>query len=519
MVLLRSFKVRFGLIIYISVCFNFSICFSQNDKIPKLQKCCKSDEQLSYFTCERITDNATKSKMIFNDDGKPWWLPSNAFLSSKDGNLISFYPTNDSNRLGIKYGAKHCDYINEAEFWVFDNDHFIYDNGSLLITSEDKNVTYPSDSYCVDLWFNHTKHGDFFVILVCPCNRMKCVRKCCNNGMIFKHNENEAWECRSTENNSLEWKPEHWRFEKDLRKNVNDYNLIAHVSCLFLAYIGHIIIIFAIQLIKYNIVCKIMGFVLQFSLFASFLWLNIICVNISLAFSQLKPLTNTIQGQSEKNKFLYYSFYVWIITSLLTVITIVAEYSSILPEEFRPGFGENRCWFKGLKPSLLFFHGPMTATLLGNVALFLNTSFHIYMTQRDVAGVTKNVIHVHKGKRNPKNRYRFTIYMKLCFLMGITWIFEVLSVLYYDSLIILWNITDILNLLRALFIFALFCCKDKVIRIIKARIFKSKNDRHNSSQRSVGNFSKKASLSSIRTSSFQLSRLSISQVVDKNCVY
>ncbi|XP_075218598.1 putative G-protein coupled receptor Mth-like 10 isoform X3 [Lycorma delicatula] len=308
-------------------------------------------------------------------------------------------------------------------------------------------------------------------------------------------------------------------FFPDLRKNVNDYNLIAHVSCLFLAYIGHIIIIFAIQLIKYNIVCKIMGFVLQFSLFASFLWLNIICVNISLAFSQLKPLTNTIQGQSEKNKFLYYSFYVWIITSLLTVITIVAEYSSILPEEFRPGFGENRCWFKGLKPSLLFFHGPMTATLLGNVALFLNTSFHIYMTQRDVAGVTKNVIHVHKGKRNPKNRYRFTIYMKLCFLMGITWIFEVLSVLYYDSLIILWNITDILNLLRALFIFALFCCKDKVIRIIKARIFKSKNDRHNSSQRSVGNFSKKASLSSIRTSSFQLSRLSISQVVDKNCVY
>lgn len=56
---------------------------------------------------------------------------------------------------------------------------------------------------------------------------------------------------------------------------------------------------------------------------------------------------------------------------------------------------------------------------------------------------------------------RFFLYMKLLLLMGLPWIAELISWVvggpsYY------WYLTDIINLLRAVFIFAVFCCKKQV---------------------------------------------------------
>ena len=56
---------------------------------------------------------------------------------------------------------------------------------------------------------------------------------------------------------------------------------------------------------------------------------------------------------------------------------------------------------------------------------------------------------------------RLVLYVKLFGLMGLTWVTEIISWAsggrdYY------WYATDVINLLRAVFIFIIFCCKRKV---------------------------------------------------------
>lgn len=54
------------------------------------------------------------------------------------------------------------------------------------------------------------------------------------------------------------------------------------------------------------------------------------------------------------------------------------------------------------------------------------------------------------------------LYAKLFALMGLTWIFDVLSWI-IDSPPYYWYLTDAINASRGLFIFLIFCCKKKVL--------------------------------------------------------
>nr|CAD7602095.1 unnamed protein product [Timema genevievae] len=61
------------------------------------------------------------------------------------------------------------------------------------------------------------------------------------------------------------------------------------------------------------------------------------------------------------------------------------------------------------------------------------------------------------------------LYMKLFSLMGITWLTEIISWAvggpsYY------WYVTDIVNILRAVFVFIIFCCKRTTLNIICVRL-------------------------------------------------
>nr|CAD7393943.1 unnamed protein product [Timema cristinae] len=64
---------------------------------------------------------------------------------------------------------------------------------------------------------------------------------------------------------------------------------------------------------------------------------------------------------------------------------------------------------------------------------------------------------------------RLWLYMKLFSLMGVTWLTEIISWAvggpsYY------WYVTDIVNILRAVFVFIIFCCKRTTLNIICIRL-------------------------------------------------
>ncbi|PSN52656.1 hypothetical protein C0J52_08807 [Blattella germanica] len=117
--------------------------------------------------------------------------------------------------------------------------------------------------------------------------------------------------------------------------------------------------------------------------------------------------------------------------------------------------------------TLAYFYGPIAFVLVMNLALFLYTAARIIAVRRDTAIL--NSARNTSGSAVQKDRQRLILYVKLFCLMGLTWVTEIISwavggAEYY------WYITDAVNMLRAVFIFVIFCCKRSVLHLLKVRL-------------------------------------------------
>ncbi|XP_021933614.1 G-protein coupled receptor Mth2-like [Zootermopsis nevadensis] len=99
--------------------------------------------------------------------------------------------------------------------------------------------------------------------------------------------------------------------------------------------------------------------------------------------------------------------------------------------------------------------------------LFLYTAARIISVRRETAILSRagNT----SGSAIHRDRQRLVLYVKLFCLMGLTWITEIISWAvggadYY------WYITDIVNMLRAVLIFVIFCCKKSVLNLLRVRL-------------------------------------------------
>lgn len=102
--------------------------------------------------------------------------------------------------------------------------------------------------------------------------------------------------------------------------------------------------------------------------------------------------------------------------------------------------------------------------------------------------------------------FRFGLYLKLFGLMGVTWVFEIVSWV-VGGPESYWYFTDFINALRGVFIFVLFCLKRKVILLIKSKFVKSDPKFPIHSRKSVSSSKLNSSITSQRTNSIQLSHI------------
>lgn len=72
------------------------------------------------------------------------------------------------------------------------------------------------------------------------------------------------------------------------------------------------------------------------------------CIDIARTFGGFQGTTD-LQKKKENKKFIWYSIYSWGGSSIVTLVTIVAEFSSILPPKsrFKPKMLSGECWFNG----------------------------------------------------------------------------------------------------------------------------------------------------------------------------
>ena len=100
---------------------------------------------------------------------------------------------------------------------------------------------------------------------------------------------------------------------------------------------------------------------------------------------------------------------------------------------------------------------PLAVLLLINIILYTVTVFHMCRIARQ----TKSV------QQKDKDRNRFLLYVKLSFIMGLTWVFGYLAAL--TDLWYMWYVFIAFNTLQGAFICFAFVCTRKVFRLLKER--------------------------------------------------
>lgn len=232
-------------------------------------------------------------------------------------------------------------------------------------------------------------------------------------------------------------------------REVQDKAMMAAVTSLAVSYI-----VLSVQNLRpqeegdYTI-CIALGFILYFSFISVFFWLNIVSFNIwrSVWFKNFiikdKPL------------FMIYCIYGWGGPICFLITVLITHHVS--GTHLRPGFGEETCWFAGSIQMWAYFYGPIAILLTLNVIYLGLTSWRLWHQYRDYSGSKLRAL-----------RFKCLLYVKLIVVMGITWIFEVLS--FADgSKNDFWLPTDILNGLQGLIIFLLLVAMRKRVRKLLAK--------------------------------------------------
>ncbi|XP_025191865.1 probable G-protein coupled receptor Mth-like 1 [Melanaphis sacchari] len=246
----------------------------------------------------------------------------------------------------------------------------------------------------------------------------------------------------------------------ELRVTVHSGNLIAHTVCLFVSYAT----LAATTLVRglFNkYACVIAGFVIQFSFLAAFFWLNVMCADIAWTFSGFRLLLSSNKIENEKKKYIIYSAYAWGCSIGITILTAIAEFTQLFSDRsYKPNFGNYDCWFSNKLSVGVFFYLPIGLLLSTNFILFLFTAFRIVFIRRGTSKVL--------NRQNNHNDMRLSLYLKLFCLMGVTFVFEVISWA-VDAPAYYWYATDAINSLRGVFVFFIFCWKRSVLNLLLAR--------------------------------------------------
>ncbi|BAO49480.1 G-protein coupled receptor Mth2-like [Alphaentomopoxvirus acuprea] len=179
--------------------------------------------------------------------------------------------------------------------------------------------------------------------------------------------------------------------------------------------------------------CVFWAFSIYFSFLATFFWLNILSINI-----WKNIVISTWSKKSDNHIYYIYFAYGYGCPIIFTLAAIITH--NLDGNHIKPGFGDGMCFLSTPIALLSYFYGPIGILLIINLILFI---WILIILQ------------------NLNNMY--LIEVKLFIIMGITWLFEIMS--YYLSdihyLSYLWAITDYINAIQGILIFLVLIVFDK----------------------------------------------------------
>ncbi|XP_046406456.1 probable G-protein coupled receptor Mth-like 3 [Ischnura elegans] len=407
---------------------------------PCMRKCCAMDQALNFYTLECETHDAEHG----------WFRPNVTVDEVGTTHVL------DDRQFAIFYGQNCSAHLLEPIFYKEYVHHLHLGNESLLIPDRFNSWLEPRD-FCfeyfpeVDSYFPFICHSDGEV----SGDEISCVRVLFvlyPIGMVVS-------------SVFLLLSITVYAIVPKLRNLSGKFMMLYMVSLLF-----SFIFLSVVQSKRASLsanACTVLGFIMYFSTLSSFFWLNVLCIDITLAF---RP-TQSISGQSQqgdRKKLIFYLLYAYGMAVVLTIVAIIAEHHpSTKGTVLQPNFAHT-CWFYEKSTKMIFFICPVAILLSVNLCLFIYTAFHIYKISKKNRQCTDK-----KDRRwcAKKDKNRLRTYVKLYVVMGITWNMDILSVMVGGSECI-WLFTDMINTLQGLWIFIILICNRKVLGLLRKRFCK-----------------------------------------------
>ncbi|KAG5889460.1 hypothetical protein JTB14_016440 [Gonioctena quinquepunctata] len=215
--------------------------------------------------------------------------------------------------------------------------------------------------------------------------------------------------------------------------------------------------------------CEIKAFSIIFFAVASFTWSNIMCCDIWCTFGTTKRYLGTKQKKKDLTKLLLYSFYGWGVPLLLTLLIYVFHKWHVLPHSIQPYLAEVKCFFDNKEGNFakdLFYNIPLLIIQMVNMVLFIKTVIYCVEVKNEINRIN-DTTKDDKMKRYLGDRDRLFLILKLLVIMGMSFIFEVVSAFFQMSemgpvpeyIELVW---DMINALQGVFIFFIFIPKKKL---------------------------------------------------------
>uniref|UniRef100_A0A182IYC9 G-protein coupled receptors family 2 profile 2 domain-containing protein n=1 Tax=Anopheles atroparvus TaxID=41427 RepID=A0A182IYC9_ANOAO len=243
-------------------------------------------------------------------------------------------------------------------------------------------------------------------------------------------------------------------------QNIPGKSLMCYVAALTVGYL-------LVALMRFNVYgyqtgwCIGTGYVVYCALLASFFWLNVMAFDIFWTFGGSRGRT------SERRKFLYYSLYAWGFPLALVGWAVLVDHTDFMHHSMRPQFGYPRCFFRGdMLIGFVYMYLPMALLVGANVVFFAVTAFRIYRMEQATASALSGDSRRHT--KYAKDSYRFSLYLRLFIIMGVTWTVEFITWLIGETTVLIY-LVDICNCMTGILIFILFVWKQKVKDLLLKR--------------------------------------------------
>ncbi|XP_018579852.1 G-protein coupled receptor Mth2-like [Anoplophora glabripennis] len=228
--------------------------------------------------------------------------------------------------------------------------------------------------------------------------------------------------------------------------------------------------------------CLVRAFSLIFLTSASFSWSNVICCDIYRTFGSMQQTKGPLRNKLKK--LFLYLLYGWGVPTVMTLIIALFYNYRVLPYSIQPYMAEIKCFFDRKEENYsqaLFFNLPHLIIQLVNTVFFIKTTIYCLKVKNEINRI-KDTVSDERNKRFQKDKERLFLILKLSVIMGISFMFEVISS-FFDmkkmgtTAIYIEIVWDLLNCLQGVFIFIIFICKRKIYHDLlrKLKISTSRN--------------------------------------------